>query len=608
MCGLAGYITSTPYDDSLLASMLEPIHSRGPDDTGIWQGENIALGHKRLSILDLSEAGHQPMTSHSGRFVMAYNGEIYNFEALKAELPALNWRGHSDTEVLLESIDHFGLEETLKKCEGMFAFALYDHKTKLLYLARDPAGIKPLYWASVGDDLIFGSQLSCFMSYPNFERKIDANALALYFKYNYVPAPYAIYENCRKVEAGHILTFKQGQQIADTHYWSLSENVKQGIDSPYQNEDEALAELSTLIENSVKDHLVADVPVGVFLSGGVDSSLMTAMAKPHTEKLKSFSIGFDVARYDESPYAREVAKILGTDHHEKIVRIEEARDLIPNIPEIYDEPFADASQIPTTILARFAKEHVKVALSGDGGDELFGGYSRYTDMMKLKKIAPFAPRFLMKPPEFISNFLGPRLNFKLHIAHQCLAHKHIDEQYDALYNFWPGFTQNAPDIKPQKLENQTNLSYMCMHDAQLYMADDILTKVDRATMSTSLEARVPLLTHKVMEAACRIPSHWNSDGKKTKIFLKNILSQHLPMHLIERPKKGFALPIDIWLRTSLKDWAYSLLDDIKKDGFLPFDDISTIMEQHQKGLVDWQYSLWNMLMWQSFKNHTGATY
>lgn len=605
MCGIAGFFSKQVTDvHQTMERMLLRTQSRGPDDRGIWSEQGVTLGHMRLSILDLSPAGHQPMISPSGRYVMTYNGEVYNHLNLRKMLPSdTQYKGHSDTETLLHFMDHFGLDWTLQHIVGMFAWAIFDRNTQQLQLVRDPIGIKPLYYGFVGTDLLFASQIKAFSPYPGFERNISQEALNLYWKYNYIPAPYAIYEHCHKQKPGTVLTFEEGKLVNERVYWSLEKAYNKGNQNPVTSLHEACEQTEDTIKTAVKRQLVADVPVGVFLSGGVDSSLIAGMAARAASGIKTFSIGFHEERYNEAVYAAKVARHLGTDHTEEYMSIETTLNIIPNIPEIADEPFGDASQLPTLLLCQLAKKHVKVVLSGDGGDELFGGYQRYADLQKFRAIQKYIPSFLSPLAgcalEKMSRrkILSDQWNFKFHMAARSMRHADIESQYDGLFQFWP----SAGGVQPKKPHNMSDVDYMTYHDMHMYLPDDILMKVDRCSMHVSLEARVPFLDQPMLEQSLRIPSHFKVGERGLKTVLKKILDRHVPQHLTERSKQGFSLPIDEWLRGPLKAWAMDLWEQVMKDVPVNRALLERRMDEHQKGICNWQYSIWNMLMWQQWR-------
>jgi asparagine synthase (glutamine-hydrolysing) len=596
MCGIAGYFSEIKIIDEMLAT----IRMRGPDHVGVWQENRVTLGHARLSILDLSERGHQPMLSPSGRYVIVYNGEIYNYKELQL-LTDYQGTAQSDTEILLATIDRLGLSDTLPHLVGMFAFALYDRVDQTISLVRDPIGIKPLYYYCQQGSLFFASQIKALMILPNQMHEICSTALSLYFKYNFVPSPYSILKNVFKLPAGTIATYKNGQLVAQKKYWSLQNAVQTPLSWTFE---QACDELENILFRSVERQLVADVPVGLFLSGGIDSSLLTALAVRTGKKVATFSIGFHETKYNEAPFARAIATHLGTNHTEEYLAIDQAIQLIDKIPLYCDEPLGDASQIPTWLVSQLAKRHVKVALSGDGGDELFLGYSRYRDLSTLRRMQHIpcishVMRFFGR-----SKKLSDQMRFKCYMATEALLHKDIVCQYDKLFNLSPDLlSEQLPQLAPARPSGLSALEYMGYHDLCLYLPDNLLVKIDRCSMDNSLETRVPFLDHPVVEAALKVPQKFKMKGIAQKILLKAILSKYLPTPLFDRPKQGFALPIDLWLRGHLKDWAYSLIEDARQDAYLNISVIERRMDEHTQGKINWQYSLWNFCMWQLWKNH-----
>jgi asparagine synthase (glutamine-hydrolysing) len=645
------------------------LHHRGPDDAGVWvAGESgIALGHRRLAIQDLSPAGHQPMVSASGRFVIAFNGEIYNHLELRAELSscqpgasnAIDWRGHSDTETLLAAIAAWGLAATLKRCVGMFAIALWDRAERTLSLARDRLGEKPLYygWVGQGDKaaFAFASELKALRAYPGFANPVNRQSLVQYLRFMYVPAPYCIYQGIYKLEPGCILTvagvppaqapdqpLRPGQQLGSLsihRWWALSDVVAQGADTD-QSEEALLTQLEGTLSLAVQAQSLADVPLGAFLSGGVDSSTIVALMQKHareqgTASVQSFTIGFDEAGFDESPYARAVAQYLGTRHHEMRVTAQMAQDVIPTLPWMYDEPFADSSQIPTHLVCKAARQHVTVALSGDAGDELFGGYNRYFWGPRIWNRLGSLPAplrhslggVLQAVPIPIWNALGAplmgnqegvaRLGDKVHKLANRLQHvNNLDDLYRSLVSEWsepaalvrgvPGEVMTEPasvlnDSLPSQGLDRDPLPMM-YQDAITYLPDDILCKVDRAAMACSLETRVPFLDHRVVEMAWRLPLNMKVRGNTGKWALRQVLYKHVPKELIERPKAGFAIPIGQWLRGPLREWAEALLSEkrLEKEGYLKPGPIRSAWHQHLLGQRDHTAKLWSVLMFQAW--------
>ena len=636
------------------------IDYRGPDDAGAWadQDAGIALGHRRLAIVDLSPAGHQPMQSVAGRFVIAFNGEIYNHLELRASLTAAGvapvWRGHSDTETLLAAIEHWGIEATLGMTVGMFAIALWDRRERTLYLARDRFGEKPLYYGWVGDALAFGSELKALRAYPGFANAVCRQALAQYLRFMYVPAPRSIYQGVYKLEPGCLLTVRgtppaqppaaplrpnsSHGSVALTRWWSLAAAVEAGAHSPITNETEALTALDSCLNDAVKLQSLADVPLGAFLSGGVDSSMVVAMMQRQSSRpVKTFTVGFEEAGFDESPHARAVAKHLGTDHTELFVTATEARAVVPRLPAMYDEPFADSSQIPTHLVCRAARQDVTVALSGDAGDELFGGYNRYFWGPRIWNQLGWVPYPLRRAlgaaissvPVGGWDALGclanrlhtgtggvSRLGDKAHkLATRLGRVRTMDELYLSLVSEWqspdnlvlgaPGALQTLPgplSDEPPAAGTHDDRLRMMFRDSMSYLPDDILCKVDRAAMATSLETRVPFLDHRVAALAWRLPLEMKIRGNEGKWALRQVLYKYVPRDLIERPKAGFGIPVGQWLRGPLRGWAEDLLDEarLSREGYLNPAPIRTAWAQHLSGRHDWTPRLWSVLMFQSW--------
>lgn len=645
MCGFAGFLMddvngSISNFEGVVTTMASALTHRGPDDAGIWVDAEagIALGHRRLSILELSEQGAQPMQSSSGRYVLAFNGEIYNHLALRNALQhkwcAPLWRGHSDTETLLACFMAWGVVDTLQRSVGMFAFALWDKVDRCLILGRDRFGEKPLYYGWVRNSFVFGSELKALRAYPGFENQINRGALALYMQHCTVPAPYSIYEDIFKLQPGHILTIRSTDMLSRTlstePYWCLTEAVLEGLANPVVTEVEAVSMLEGALREAVALQAVADVPLGAFLSGGVDSSTIVALMQSQSKQpVQTFTVGFDEAGFDESPHALAVAKHLGTEHHELRVTEDDARSLIPLLPLLYDEPFADSSQIPTYFVCKAARQQVTVALSGDAGDELFGGYNRYFWAERIwNRIAwmPTAIREVLgtgiqQVPTEVWDRLGcllpgrqgiARLGDKAHkLAHRMKTVKSLDDLYRSLVTEWPlniAIVKGAIPLATQL--DVANLvagiseaeHRMMLWDTLTYLPDDILTKVDRAAMGVSLETRVPFLDHRVAELAWRLPLNMKIRGKEGKWALRQVLYKYVPRELIERPKAGFGIPVGQWLRGPLRDWADALLDErrLEQEGYLNPKPIREIWRQHLSGRHDWTVRLWAVLMFQAW--------
>ena len=636
--------------------MAQTLLHRGPDDAGIWVENDgqMAMGFRRLSILDLSPAGHQPMASRTGRYMMVFNGEIYNHGELREELGCLErraedggrrtggaeWRGHSDTEVLLAGFETWGLRKTLEKSVGMFALAVWDRKDRVLTLGRDRLGEKPLYygWQGAGGDksFLFGSDLSALRQHPSFGGQIDRDSLRLYLRYANVPAPHSIFRGIAKLEPGCLLSVSPGRPEPKIEkYWSVREAVDAGLDHPWKESFSGAAnELKNLLRGSIRGQMVADVPLGAFLSGGTDSSTIVAMMQEQSAKpVRTFTVGFREAAYNEAEDARKLARHLGTEHTEITVSPQDSLAVIPRLPEIYSEPFADSSQIPTFLISRLARQHVTAALSGDGGDELFGGYNRYRlahrawQSMRwiprplraglshgLRSLRPDAWDGLLRPLE---KFMPGRLRFsrwgeKIHKGADVLASPGFGELYHGLVSHWKSPCSLVPGrngetgLFPKKFGETGRglpVERMMATDSLTYLPDDILTKVDRASMAVSLEVRAPFLDHRVVEFAWRLPLAWKVRAGASKIVLRKILEEYVPPHLTDRPKMGFGVPIDEWLRGPLRDWAEELLapSRLAEDELFKPRPILDAWRDHLDGHRNLGHSLWVVLMFQAWK-------
>ena len=639
MCGIVGFFNSADLNsvspvEHILRSMLTTMRHRGPNSSGYWCDElNVALGHTRLSILDLSSAGAQPMKSASGRFVMAFNGEIYNHHSLRNELKAINpikWKGHSDTETLLAAIEAWGLEATVKKLRGMFAIALWDKQSQSLYLLRDPMGEKPIYYGWVNGQFIFASELKAIKKFPSFNKEIDRNSLALFLRFNSIPAPYSIYKDIFKLEPGCIISISKGSnEIKQTRFWSTEDVYKNGIASRFSGTTcDAIKTCEDVLANAVNIQMQADVSLGAFLSGGIDSSTIVALMQAQSsKKINTFSIGFDVNQYNEAEYARDVAKHVGTNHSDMYVTERDALDVIPLLPDIYDEPFADSSQIPTYLLAKFAKQKSTVALTGDAGDELFGGYNRYVFADKyfgrINNI-PISLRkmmgsFITSIPEEKWNMLLGRLlgkhfaniGLKLHKGVIGLYSKTIRDLHFKLASQiqspenWLINSNEYTSVFNDSLchfEGLDSIEQMMAYDLVTYLPTDILTKVDRAAMSVSLETRVPFLDPHVIKFSAALPLEYKIRNGITKWVLREVLYKYVPKDLIDRPKMGFGVPLAEWLRGPLRDWAETLLDEhlLKQDGFFNVLFVRNKWNEHISGKINWDCQLWNVLMFQAW--------
>jgi len=632
MCGIAGFLGKVSSTIERLTAMSKSIVHRGPDDLGIWFDESVCVGlaHARLSIQDLSPARHQPMHSVSDRYVMVFNGEIYNHLNLRDELNdvmLINWRGHSDTETLLAGFEAWGIDHTIEKCVGMFAIAVWDKEDEQLILIRDRFGEKPLYYGWQNNTFMFASELKALKVHPEFVGKINRQALSHYFRLNYIPTPLSIYEDIFKLEPGVVATFsKDGELSSKKSFWN-AEDIAVANEFSDLTVDEAVNRLEFLIKQSIQDQKLSDVPLGAFLSGGIDSSTVVGVLQSISDRpVKTFTIGFNQAEFNEATEAEAVAKHLGTDHKELIVSVEDALAVINQLPLIYDEPFADASQIPTFLVSKLAKEEVTVCLSGDGGDELFCGYNRYhyTDKVwtKLKKV-PFLIRnaisstlLFVSPSRWdkFSKLVGlqkrlPNLGNKIQKGAQALKARDFEDLYARVVSNWSkdeclvkgiGY-ESAPLLSEAATISQLNdLEKMMLWDKQSYLMDDVLVKTDRATMACSLEGRVPLLDYRIADFASGLPMEFKYREGKGKWILREVLYRYVPRELIERPKKGFSLPIAEWLRGSLKEWANSLLDSerIDAEGFLESTLIQAKWQEHLSGKRDWSSQLWSVLMFQ----------
>jgi asparagine synthase (glutamine-hydrolysing) len=640
MCGIAGFWhpnSQGRYDGpTALTRMTNTIFHRGPDDAGVWDnGAGLLLGHRRLAIVDLSSAGHQPMESPTGRYVIVFNGEIYNFQALRKALDAahrgpLPWRGHSDTEVMLAAFEHWGISETLRQLVGMFALAVWDRTRETLTLARDRIGEKPLYFGVKNGALLFASELQALNAHPSFDAEVSRDSLALLLKYAYVPAPRSIYEGIHKLPPGTWIELdrravESGTLGAPQSYWELP-TAQYANGSPL-SDAETIDQLHELMRTTIREQMVADVPLGAFLSGGIDSTLIVSLMQSlSTQKVKTFTIGFDNPGYNEAEHAKAVAHHLGTDHTELYVTGTDALNVVPKLPDIYGEPFADSSQIPTFLVSQLARNHVTVSLSGDAGDELFGGYNRYQFLpkvwQKLNRIPGPVRRLAARMIETaspnrwdaIANGLNPIIpanlrvrlpGDKLHKLAGVMRHDTASHMYDHVVSQW----QNASDVvigsslSPiTSFEGGDFASWMMRQDSLTYLPDDILAKVDRAAMAVSLETRVPFLDHRIVEFASTLPMSLKIRDGSTKWILRQLLYQYVPRELIERPKMGFGIPLHDWLRGPLRDWAESLLDSqrLAREGYFNPKAIRTVWERHLRGQGNFQQQLWPVLMFQAW--------
>lgn len=652
MCGIAGALSRSRAEDawpSDLRAMADSLASRGPDDEGLWfeARDGVGLAHRRLSILDLSPEGHQPMVSASGRFVVSYNGETYNYPRLREALDAGGappaWRGHSDTEVMLAAIEERGILPAVRAFEGIFAFALWDTSEKVLYLARDALGVKPLYVGLWPDRLLFGSELRALEAHPLFQGSVDRKALAMVLRHGYVPAPRAIYREVRKVLPGTVMSipWSPGTETpapVTSVFWDVNEVWRKGQERPFDGSfQEAETALEELLLTTVEEQMISDVPLGAFLSGGIDSSAVTALMQVRASRpVKTFSIGFVEDELDESGHARAVARHLGTDHTEMKVTEADALEVLPLLGRLADEPFADASLIPTYLLSRLTRSHVTVSLSGDGGDELFCGYGRYGEIDRYWRSTGWLPPSLrlragqvldrLFPDRYGSTedsrgwglglglWGGPR-GRQIEIVAQkaAAALKQPDGMalYRHLFGHWrrpealvPGLPEvaGASERPPPPFGTRDLAPAMMLEDLNRYLPGDILTKVDRASMAVGLEARVPLLDRRVVEFAAHLPLEMKTQGGTTKRVLRALLHRHIPPRLVERPKMGFGVPLGRWLRGDLRPWAEDLLGEerLLREGYLDPAPIRRKWVEHQRGERDWSQHLWNVLMFQSW--------
>jgi asparagine synthase (glutamine-hydrolysing) len=631
--------------------MADTMIHRGPDHGDIWvdSGAGIAMAHRRLAILDLSPQGHQPMISVSGRYVVVFNGEIYNHRGLRADLVKENapsaWKGHSDTEVMLAAFDRWGVEGSLERFNGMFAFALWDRKERRLHLARDRFGEKPLYYGWMGEVFLFGSELKALRAHPAWCCEIDRGSLALFMRYSYIPAPYSIYQEIFKLLPAHVLSlrFTEGRRELPRPrpYWSVRGIVEAGVRHPFGgNESEAISSLDTLLRDAVALRMEADVPLGAFLSGGIDSSTVVALMQAQSARpVSTFSIGFHETGYNEAEHAKAVARHIGTEHTELYITPEEAMAVIPRLPELYDEPFADPSQIPTFLVSQMTRQHVTVSLSGDAGDELFGGYNRYswgayiwnnTGWIPRQARAAMACGIMKIPPRcwdslfaIISPILPRRFHAqlpgdKLHKLAGILACPSPEGLYWGLVSHWsPESVVIGASEPPTVLTDRAqwaNVSgfaqRMMFFDLLSYLPDDILVKVDRASMGVSLEARVPLLDHRVVEFAWKLPLSMKIRDNQDKWILRQVLYKYVPKALIDRPKMGFGVPVDRWLRGPLRDWSEDLLNKtrLKREGFFTPESIHVKWREHLSERRNWAYHLWDVLMFQAWLDRTREGY
>lgn len=645
MCGITGLwepgkTGSEAYLEARVRSMANRLLHRGPDDEGVWTDANagLAFGHRRLSIIDLSPLGHQPMLSASGRYVVVFNGELYNFTDLRVDLEGQGhvFRGHSDTEVLLAEVERVGIERAVEKFNGMFAIALWDRREQTLTLARDPFGEKPLYYCRVSGGVLFGSELKALAAHPNFRGEIDREALTLYMRHGYVPGPWSIYRGVCKLPPGHLLTIRDGlrELEAPKAYWSAKTAAEKALQNPFRGtEAEATRELELLLKDAIGLRMVSDVPLGAFLSGGIDSSTVVALMQAQSARpVKTFTIGFREQGFNEAEDAAAVARHLGTEHTELYLSPNDIIGVIPQVPHFYDEPFADSSQLPTYLVSQLARRQVTVSLSGDGGDELFGGYNRYAWERQSHRAIGWAPLEVRRALAGVVSAVSPErwdMAFehlgwalpsvlrqrnpgdKLHKLADVLRSPDRASTYLSLISSWQqpeqvvlqGQEPRTLVRSPAKWVRAREYSERFMYlDTVTYLPDDILVKLDRAAMAVSLEGRVPLLDTRVFDFAWRLPWHFRVRGQQGKWLLRKVLYRYVPQKLVERPKTGFGVPLHAWLRGPLRSWVEDLLSEerLKREGFLDSGLIRKAWKEHLSGARNWQSRLWTVLMFQSW--------
>lgn len=638
MCGLAGAVSSGARrfrtDEASIRAMTDALIHRGPDDSGLWVDAQagVVLGSRRLAIIDLSAAGHMPMNSSCGQVVVAYNGEVYNAGELRAELEAVGrkFRGTSDTEVIVEGCAVWGVEKTIRRLIGMFAIAVWEKRFQRLSLVRDRLGIKPLYWWWSEGRIVFASELKALMCHPDFSRQVDRDSAAAFLRFSYVPAPHTIFQDVYKLEPGQLLTLDRDGEPRLSKFWSMDEVARTGLAgrATVRDEREVQGELENLLKDAVRRRMISDVPLGAFLSGGIDSSTIVALMQTQSDRpIRTFSIGFHQSGYNEAEHAAAVARHLGTDHTEMYVTPEDAMAVIPSMPDYYDEPFADSSQIPTYLISRLTKQHVTVALSGDGGDEVFCGYTRYLAAQRYALLLFNTPQPLRSslsavlrqvPPQAWDRIfaLVPRSHRPSHPATKMhklaeLLRSGPNDVYRQLVSHWttPADLISGTEEKQSPAWSEASgidfpdmIDRMQYLDTITYLPDDILTKVDRASMAVSLEVRVPFLDHRVVEYVWGLPQHMKLRSGETKWILRQILDSYVPRSLIDRPKMGFGVPIGEWMRGPLKEWAGDMLSEtsLAKFGLISPGPVQQRWREHLAGQANWEYLLWDVLMLQSW--------
>ena len=626
MCGIVGIWGELPDRRAVIERSCSRIFHRGPDSRGYWEDPDaeVGLGHVRLAIQDLSAAGHQPMVSACGRFVLVLNGEIYNHLDLRARLQAEGcapaWRGHSDTETILACFAAWGVAATLESAVGMFALGLWDRHARTLSLARDRMGEKPLYLGYAGSRLVFASELKALVDVPGFDPALDPSALSLLLRHNYIPAPWCVYRALRKLRPGTFLTItpaqlRQRELPEPVQYWSARAVASEASERPlaFDSENQAVDALEQVLGTSVRGQMISDVPLGAFLSGGIDSSVIVALMQAQGgPAVRTFSIGFDDPAYDEAGHARDVARHLGTEHTELYVTARDALDVVPNLASIYDEPFADSSQIPTVLVTRMARQHVAVALSGDGGDELFGGYSRYFRAEHWWRRRSALPRIVRRPVGALGHTAaamlpGGRVRDRVERLSGVLTAGHAGHFYQSFVSYWKDpalalVSAGKPDTFFDQPSPGSLFDRMTLLDTVTYLPGDILVKVDRAAMAVGLETRVPMIDHRVFEFARRLPYEYKVRDGHGKDLLRRLLYRHVPASMVDRPKKGFSVPLAQWLRGPLKDWGAALLDPVRlrDEGVFQAQPVLRKWREHQSGTRDWSTHLWSVLMMQAW--------
>ena len=640
MCGLTGFwepgaTNSREQLETTVTKMADTLYKRGPDSSGVWCDPEcgIAMGHRRLAIIDLSTAGHQPMVSASGRTVISFNGVIYNYQELRKELESagIKFRGSSDTEVLLEACELWGVINTTKRLIGMFAFVVWDGQQLKLTLVRDRLGKKPLYWGWQGDTFFFGSECKSFSPHPSWRPAINRSAVAVFLRYSYISAPLSIYQNIKQMRPGHIVTVRADRGIQETCYWNVREIAENCIRNRTElNEQDVVDHLDSLLRDAISHRMIADVPLGAFLSGGIDSSTVVALMQAvSNQPVRTFSIGFHEKHYNEASHALAVARHLGTDHTEFYVEPGHALNLVPKLAEYYDEPFADSSQLPTLLVSELARYDVTVALSGDGGDELFAGYNRYMIARRLDHFFSVMPAMMRTGIASCLRGISPLMwnriiallpkprsmsidGGKIHRLANILPVKDFEQASRVLISQWPIDAELTPgegagldvlngELLPDAVEDV--IERLQLIDQISYLPGDILTKVDRASMAYSLELRGPLLDHRVVEFAWSLPHSYKLRNGISKWCLRQVLYRYVPRNLIERPKMGFGVPIGEWLRGPLREWAEELLSEhaLAQDNLYNVPLVRRHWDEHQRGVCNWQYALWNVLMAQAWQ-------